>query len=138
ALLGHAKAHPHQPSRRWALPLAARLEAREGDVSRALSLLDELAQEATTSGDRVAAYAAAHREVLATSVAGDWPRARAAVGAVRATGEAAHFDPTAARLEEFGLSAIIDMFEGRPVGVPAPPIEWRPPAWALASQAGLS
>jgi DNA-binding SARP family transcriptional activator len=103
ALMRLADAHPDQPWRRWALPLAASLAALEGDVARAASLLDELTQLAVTSGDRVATYAAAHRRVLAASIAGDWPQARQAVADVQVAGEAAHFDPTAARLEAFGV-----------------------------------
>ncbi len=135
ALMRLADAHPDQPWRRWALPLGASLAALEGDVARAASLLDELAQLAATSGDRVATYAAAHRGVLAASIAGDWPEARQAVADVQAAGEDAHFDPTAARLEAFALSGVIDLFEGmRPSFTPLA-IEWPQPSMGFAVRA---
>ena len=135
ALMRLADAHPDQPWRRWALPLAASLAALKGDVGRAASLLDELAQLAVISGDRVATYAAAHRGLLTASVTGDWAQARQAVADVRAAGEDAHFDPTAARLEAFALSGIIDLFEGVPPRFTPPAIEWPQPSMGFAVRA---
>ncbi len=135
ALIRLADAHPDQPWRRWALPLSASHAALEGDVARAASLLDELAQLGVTSGDRVATYAAAHRGILAASIAGDWRRARQAVADVQAAGEHAHFDPTAARLEAFAVSGLIDLFEGRPPSFTPPAIEWPQPSMGFAVRA---
>jgi DNA-binding SARP family transcriptional activator len=135
ALMRLADGHPDQPWRRWALPLAASLAALEGDVARAASLLDELAQLAVISCDRVATYAAAHRGLLAASIAGDWPEARRAIAEVQAAGENAHFDPTAARLEAFALSGMIDLFEGMPPGFTPPAIEWPQPSMGFAVRA---
>ncbi len=135
ALMRLADAHPDQPWRRWALPLAASLAALRGDVARAGSLLHELEQLAVTAGDRVATYAAAHRGVLAASITGDWPQARQAVADVQAAGEDAHFDPTAARLEAFAVSALIDLFEGMSPGFTPPAIEWPQPSMEFAVRA---
>jgi hypothetical protein len=135
ALLRFGDAHPGQPWRRWALPLAARLIAREGDTARALVLLDELGQAAAISGDRVASYAATHGRLLAVSIAGDWPAARIAVEAIQTAGEDAHFDPMAARLEAFALSGIIDLYEGVRPGFEPPTIEWPQPSMGFAVQA---
>ncbi len=132
ALLRLADDHPDQPWRRWALQLAGHLAAREGDISRALSLLDELAQAAETSGDRVATYAATYRGMLAASIVGDWAQAREAVAAITAAGEAALFDPTAARLGALGLLGIIDLYEGRPVGNVPMAMEWPRPSMEFA------
>jgi hypothetical protein len=131
----HADTHPELPWRRWALPLAASLAGLSGDVQGAESLLTELSHLGLTAADPVAIYAAAHRSVLASSIAGDWPQARRAVAEVQAAGERAHFDPTAARLEAFAVSAIIDLFEGvRPAFAPAA-IEWPQPSMEFAVRA---
>ena len=69
------------------------------------------------------------------SIAGDWPEARQAVAAVQAAGEDAHFDPTAARLEAFALSSVIDLFEGmRPSFTPLA-IEWPQPSMGFVVRA---
>ncbi|HTN78980.1 MAG TPA: hypothetical protein VMK16_04835, partial [Acidimicrobiales bacterium] len=129
-------AHPHEPWRRWTLPLAASLFALEGDIARATALLDELARLADSSGDRVARYAASHRGLLVASVTGDWVRAREAVAEVQAAGEDAHFDPTAARLEAFALNGIIDLFERvTPTFTTLPAIEWPQPSMEFAVRA---
>jgi DNA-binding SARP family transcriptional activator len=135
ALLRLADDQPDQPWRRWALQLAGHLAAREGDTSRALSLLDELGQAAVASGDSVAIYAASFRDLLAASIEGDWVKAREAVAMICAAGEAALFDPTAARLGALGSFGIIDLFDGTPFA-PAPPvIEWPRPSMAFAIRA---
>jgi hypothetical protein len=126
---------PDEPWSRWALPIVARVRAREGDIPGACDALDQLACAASCSGDRGDVYDASYVGVLRASVAGDWSTARMNAHAVRAAADEALFDPAVGALLEMGMLRVFDLLAG-PTNVPAlTPIDWPMPSIALTARA---
>lgn len=134
-LLSLASRQPHEPWRRWALPIVARLHAMDGDLAAAGRELDELADAASRSGDAGGAFAASYAGVLRASVSGDWPACRAAAATVRAAAEAALVDPAGGALLEIGMLGIVHLLSGPTRVHPLAPIEWPMPSMQLSVQA---
>jgi DNA-binding SARP family transcriptional activator len=111
-LLALADAAAEPRWRAWALPALARIDAMLGDFVLADEHFAALEDLAETHDDPVARYHASLREVLRTTLRGDYSSAIEALGVERDAAVAALPDSAAAGLAYFGSLGIIQLLQG--------------------------